>query len=138
MLFTSPLFLFLFLPTFFAIYFLVPDRWRNGFILAASLAFIFASSGALILILLFVIGSSFVFGLLIERTEGARRFALLAAGVTLTLLPLFYFKYFEFALTALNQAIAPLAGSPPFTVIKIARRLASRSIRSTRSRIFGM
>jgi alginate O-acetyltransferase complex protein AlgI len=120
MVFTSPSFLFCFLPIFFCIYYVLPDKARNFFILLASLIFIFMSSGSLTLILLFVIISSFVFALLIERAEGTRRFALLSTGVVLNLLPLLYYKYFEFGTTALNQAVSLVGAYGSFAVYKTA------------------
>jgi len=39
MVFASPIFLFLFLPLTLAAYFAFPQRWRNGVLLVASLAF---------------------------------------------------------------------------------------------------
>jgi len=120
MVFTSPSFLFFFLPIFLGIYYLLPDKARNCFILLASLIFIFMGSGTLTLILIFVIISSFVFALLIEQAEGARRFALLSTGVVLNLLPLFYFKYSEFGTTALNQALSFAGAIGAFAVYKVA------------------
>jgi alginate O-acetyltransferase complex protein AlgI len=120
MVFTSPSFLFFFLPVFLAVYYLLPAKLRNVFILLASLAFIFSSSGGLILILLFVILSSFIFSQLIEQAEGARRLAFLSTGVALNLLPLLYLKYSEFGATALNQALLYTGAFGFFTVNKVA------------------
>ena len=106
MVFTSPSFLFLFLPIFLGAYYLLPDRLRNLFILLASVMFIFTSSGNLTFILLFVILSSFIFALLIERAHASWRVVLLAASVVITLLPLLYFKYSAFGAGVLNQALS--------------------------------
>ncbi|MEO5935333.1 MAG: hypothetical protein ABIQ08_17495 [Duganella sp.] len=52
MVFSSPGFLFLFFPCFYALYFLLPKTWRNGFILLASLGFYLLGAGALTIVAL--------------------------------------------------------------------------------------
>ena len=120
MAFASPSFLFAFLPAFFLVYFLAPHAARNAVICAASLFFIFLSSGSLTLILLAVIACSFGFALLIHSLSGPARTAALSVGVTVTLLPLLFYKYSEFGTTALNQTLSAFGAQASFVVYKIA------------------
>jgi alginate O-acetyltransferase complex protein AlgI len=49
MAFSSPLFLYGFMPVFFALYYLLPDRYKNGLILVGSLLFYSAGAGSAVL-----------------------------------------------------------------------------------------
>ena len=94
MVFSSIEFLFLFLPLFFLFYVFVP--YKNFILFFASLLFYFVGEGYYALILLGCVGYNYGFGLLIMNApEAQRRFAL-AAGITLNLLILFWFKYSGF------------------------------------------
>ncbi len=104
MLFSSPIFLFLYLPIFLFIYYLLPApqtstghrsmTWKNAFLFGASLIFYAWGEGFIVAVLLLSAGINFVAGHLIER--GQRR-----AGLWLSLLGslslLFYYKYSNFA-----------------------------------------
>ena len=112
MLFSSAIFLFLYLPFFLIIYYVLPQRWQNAFLFGASLVFYAWGEGVIVLILLLSAFINFLAGQLIER--GRRQ-----AGLWLSLLGslslLFYFKYSNFALdTVRSFAIAfdlPVADS---------------------------
>ena len=90
MLFSSAIFLFLFLPSFLLIYYLLPQQWRNAFLFAASLVFYAWGEGPVVLVLLLSASINFIAGRLVET--GRRR-----AGLTLSLVGslslLFYYKY---------------------------------------------
>ena len=61
MVFSSALFIYVFLPVFFSLYFLAPARSRNALILIASLVFYTAGAGLVVLSLLVSIaGNQFV------------------------------------------------------------------------------
>ncbi|WP_080237495.1 MBOAT family O-acyltransferase [Spirosoma rigui] len=93
MLFSSAIFLFLYLPLFLFIYYLLPKRWHNAFLFAASLVFYAWGEGPVVLVLLGSALINYVAGQLIER--GRRR-----AGLWLSLVGslslLFYYKYANF------------------------------------------
>jgi alginate O-acetyltransferase complex protein AlgI len=107
MVFSSVVFLFLFLPIVLVSYLPVRNRavLRNALLLASSLLFYFWGEGAYTLVMLFYIGVNYGCALAIQRFRraeaegqqggGARR--VLALAVTLDLLFLFFFKYANFA-----------------------------------------
>lgn len=106
MTFNSPVFLFLFLPLVFTLYWAMPKKFGNLVLLAASLLFYAWGDAHSLPVLIFYILANYGFGLIISRIRpaGARAVILgLALGIDITLL-LFY-KYLKFAvlnLAALN------------------------------------
>ncbi len=103
MVFSSPLFLFAFLPAVLVGYFLTPDKLKNGFLLAASLAFYLVGAGGYVLLLLFSIISNYWLGRGIQALSGARRNAMLAAAIASNMVPLLAYKYASFAAKSANQ-----------------------------------
>ena len=66
MLFSSPLFLFLFLPVSLATYFIVGPRFRNALLVAASLLFYTWGEGTYVLVMIAIIAVNYALGVLIE------------------------------------------------------------------------
>lgn len=99
MLFVEPIFLFVFLPILLGAHWLLPARFRNSLLLAASLLFYFWGELGWTLLLLASVILNYCFGILISRSEAvpARRWSL-AIGIVLNLGVLFCFKYAEFFL----------------------------------------
>jgi alginate O-acetyltransferase complex protein AlgI len=93
MLFSSAIFLFLFLPAFLIVYYLLPKRWHNAFLFGASLVFYAKGEGIVVLVLLLSALINYIAGRLIE--QGRRK-----AGLWLSLIGslslLFYYKYANF------------------------------------------
>ena len=102
--FSSPVFLFAFLPLVFLLERLCPSlRWKNALLAAASL--VFYAFGQLVFLPLFL-GSvllNYLSGLCLMRHPSRRR-ALLTLAVVLNLLLLGVFKYGDFVLRNLGQA----------------------------------
>src|ERR1043165_8578938 len=98
MLFTEPLFLFIFLPALLGLYFCAPRRARNFLLLVASLLFYAWGERTYVAILLFSIVLNYVGGLLISQATagGRRRRLLLVASLAGNLLLLTTFKYAGF------------------------------------------
>jgi alginate O-acetyltransferase complex protein AlgI len=111
MLFTEPLFLFIFLPALLGLYFCAPRGARNFLLLAASLLFYAWGERTYVAILLFSIVLNYVGGLMISRAPagGRRRRLLLVASLAGNLLLLMTFKYAGF-LTANVNALLHLLG----------------------------
>ena len=106
MVFSSETFLFLFLPFFLLIYWLVPARARLYFILFGSLIFYGWWDPKYLMLLLFVIVTTYYFGIwAAEKRHGLRY---LAIGVSLNLLVLIVFKYANFLRDNINWAADPL------------------------------
>ncbi|GAB3500265.1 MBOAT family O-acyltransferase [Spirosoma knui] len=93
MLFSSAIFLFLYLPFFLIAYYLLPHRWRNAFLFGASLVFYAWGEGPVVLVLLLSALINFIAGRLVEN--GQRRAGLLLSLVG-SLSLLFYYKYTNF------------------------------------------
>lgn len=113
MVFSSPAFLFLFFPCFYALYFLLPRAWRNSYILVASFLFYVLGAGALTIVALVLLLLNWVLGFGLARLRGAPQRArrLLAVALALNLLPLLFFKYLAFlAQMASDVTGLPLAG----------------------------
>lgn len=96
MVFSNPVFLFLFLPLTLAFYFLSPKVLKNAVLLGASLFFYAWGEELYILVLLGSIALNYVFGLLIDASVGRRRLVMLWLGIIANLLLLGYYKYIGF------------------------------------------
>lgn len=119
MVFSSPAFLFGFLPIFLAVYFAAPARFRNGVILVASLLFYFTDAGALSFILCGSIVVNYLLALYFRRSSGWTRKVALAVGITANLAPLLYYKYWIFVIQSVNDADILLDSKVHFTVYEI-------------------
>ena len=103
MVFSSPTFLFFFLPITLAVYFLVRGEWRNWWLLAVSLLFFVCGDGGYAVVLVGLIGLNYLCGLWIGPLEHpqSRRTAL-SVSVGLNLVLLATFKYANFFADNLN------------------------------------
>src|SRR5690349_1180413 len=107
MVFSSNVFLFLFLPLFLATYYLSPERWRAWVIVAGSYAFYAWWRVDFLLLFAGVTLFNYGVGLRIAahgaRTAAARRW--LVAGVAGDLAVLGCFKYANFGVGSLNALL---------------------------------
>jgi alginate O-acetyltransferase complex protein AlgI len=95
MLFSSAIFLFLFLPLVLAVYFLSPKRFRNAVLLLASLAFYTWGEQEMVLLILLSAVVDYTAGILIKRSYRKQGLFL---SVVFNLGILIYFKYANFLL----------------------------------------
>ena len=114
MVFTTTIFLFLFLPLFLALYYLLPFRYRSAWILTASLLFYGWWRPDFMLLMVAATLWSHILCRRIAETRvsdpsAARR--ALAFGIFLNIGTLGYFKYFNFGVESLNALIRGLGGS---------------------------
>ncbi len=103
MVFSSITFLFYFLPITLAIYYIVPNKLKNIVLLIASFIFYFFGEPTYILLMVFSIISTYIFGLLIDKyknTKYKKFFLILSIIVSLGLL--IYFKYADFIIQNIN------------------------------------
>jgi len=120
--FTSPLFLFGFLPAVLALYALLPARLTNGVLLVASV--LFYAWGEPIFVV-FALGSALldlgIVRLLAATADARRRHRLVAAGVAANLGLLAYFKYATFAVGVGRSLAAAMLGVtlPPMFAIAL-------------------
>ncbi|HEX8923181.1 MAG TPA: MBOAT family O-acyltransferase [Patescibacteria group bacterium] len=103
MLFTSPVFLFLFLPVVLVIYYLLPNKFRNLVLIGVSLFFYAWGEGKSIAVLLLMITINWIFGLIIDRSK--HKITWLMAAVICDLAYIFYFKYLVFAATVISSIL---------------------------------
>ena len=117
MVFSSTLFLFLFLPLTLLGYFMAGPRGKNAVLLFASLFFYAWGETVYLLVMLFSILSNYIFGLLIERDQqrGGRGRGALVFAVACNLGLLAFFKYANFAVANLNAALA-MVQMPPLVM----------------------
>lgn len=104
MVFSSLTFLFLFLPTVLAVYFLVPQRGRNAVLFGFSLIFYAWGEPVYVGLMLFSTALDYCCGRLAEQYRGTKRAKL---GLLLSLCGnlglLFFFKYTDFVIGTINE-----------------------------------
>lgn len=107
MLFSSTVFLFLFLPITLGIYFLLQDKLRNFFLLIVSLFFYAWGEHELVLLMMTSISMNYIVGILISNSNEKGNHSLskiyLAIGTSLNLSVLIYYKYFHFIISNLSS-----------------------------------
>lgn len=102
-------FLFAFLPAVLAVYYLVPQRFRNLWFLAASLAFYFFADMNYLPVLVLAALLNYFLGYLLARSRSVRTRKLwLALGIVFNLALLCSFKYLDFFAQTL-RLLPPLA-----------------------------
>lgn len=113
MVFSSPIFLFLFLPVVLWLYVLTPRVLKNTLLLVASLLFYAWGEKAYVLVMLGSIAWNYVFGLLVDRYHGRKAATwILTLSVVGNLLLLGVMKYANFIVENLNPLLT-YAGLTP-------------------------
>lgn len=107
MVFSSTIFLFLFLPTVLIIYYLIPKiKYKNIFLLAASLVFYGYGEHKFVFIMMLSIIINYLLGFVVEY---AKKYSLLYRRISLLLVVLvnvgllFYYKYYDFFIENVNS-----------------------------------
>jgi alginate O-acetyltransferase complex protein AlgI len=101
--FSSPLFVFGFLPVFFILYVFSPVKHRNWIIIAASLFFYAWGAHAFVFIVFFSCILDFILGGLIYKTKNTKYYrVLIIIDLMINFGILVYFKYTNFVLDNLN------------------------------------
>lgn len=109
-------FLWCFLPITLFFYYIIDKKFKNGFLLFASLVFYFWGEPSYIIVLLSSIVFNYFIARLIDKGEGGRRKMLLILAVLGNVFLLGYFKYFNFIIEALNM----IAGKEQFVFKHVA------------------
>lgn len=107
MLFSTPLFIFLFLPVVLGIYFVVPAKLRNLFLALVSLLFYAWGESVYVLVMLVSMSINYVFGILIDDFRRHAKW-ILAMAVAVNLGMLAYFKYAVFLLKNIGLLLEPI------------------------------
>ena len=105
MLFSSITFLYYFLPAVLTVYFLVPNAWKNGVILGASLLFYAWGEPRYVVLMVFSILLFYFCGLGIGASSGKRgKRGWLLVSVAVSLAVLGLFKYADFFIDTVHAA----------------------------------
>jgi len=118
--FSSNIFLFFYLPTVLALYYLTPRRYRNTLLFLVNLVFYGWGEPVFLLLMLFSILSNYAYGLLIQRYRRqvrAKRMVLVAS-VVVNLGLLGFFKYADF-IAGMMQAVFPFLRTVPLPAIPL-------------------
>ena len=114
MVFSSIIFLCMFLPVVMAAYFICPARFRNIILLVSSLFFYAWGEPIYILIMLFSTVFDYINGLLLERFEIRQKFrahkAVIIISVVVNIGILCFFKYTDFIITNINELTGSAIG----------------------------
>ena len=94
MVFTSPIFIFAFLPLLLALYAITPNKYKNTLLLISSLFFYAWGEMQFVLLMLLSIVFNYLFGQLIAKYPNTK--LILVAGVSINLVLLVFFKYAVF------------------------------------------
>lgn len=105
MVFSSLVFLFIFLPVTFLVYFLVPFRFKNLVLFVASLFFYAWGEPIYVSIMIFSTIFDFYNGILLEHFEGKEKIRkfILINSLVINLGILCFFKYYNFLIDNLNM-----------------------------------
>ncbi len=117
MVFSGFVFLFVFFPIVFLVYYALPKKFRNAFLLCADLVFYGWGEPVLLLLMLASIVFNYFVGLLLEKFDSDRKKsrAVLAVSVVVDLGLLAFFKYADFTVRNINtlfDAALPLPHLP--------------------------
>ena len=109
MVFTSPVFIFFFLPLVLIIYFSAKDKYKNFILLFFSLMFYAWGEVFYLLVMILSITINYFVGINIDKqTEGKRKKIYLTIGITLNLLLLIFYKYVNFISDNINIVLQEL------------------------------
>jgi alginate O-acetyltransferase complex protein AlgI len=112
MVFSSPIFLFIYLPLFLLAYYLTPFRGKSYVILAGSYAFYAWWRIDYLLLFVALTAWNYALGLQIAKREKPASYRWLTLGVVTNLLTLCYFKYTNFGIANLNLALKQFGTEP--------------------------
>ena len=116
MLFSSMIFLWVFLPVVLGSYFIIKDEFKNILLLIASLFFYAWGEPKYIILMLCTITINYLAGLLMENKNKRGKKFILIGTIIIDLGFLFYFKYFNLFVDAVNS----LTGSQTLDARNIA------------------
>ncbi|MBQ6752726.1 MAG: MBOAT family protein [Clostridia bacterium] len=108
MIFSSITFLFFFLVITLAVYYLLPRKFKNGWLLLTSLFFYGYGEPVYILLMVFSITVNYIVGLLMSKYEKKKKLFLII-GIIINLLLLGYFKYIGFFTGIINTFFSNVA-----------------------------
>lgn len=112
MVFSSPIFIFLFLPVTVGLYLVVRKEMRNTLLLFASLTFYAWGEPLFVLVMLLSIFANYLLGLWMDQTKGVKARLVLIVSLLFNLGLLGYFKYANFLVTNINWLLNTFSITP--------------------------
>jgi len=105
MVFSSVLFLFLFLPIVLGVNFILKKEFRNAFLLLVSLFFYAWGEHFLVLLMLFIIAINYIFGIALAQNSSHKLLSkvILSIGIAINLSILGYYKYIHFIIENMSK-----------------------------------
>ena len=107
MVFSTPVFLFVYLTLILAVYYIVPVRFRNFVLFIGSLLFYFWGERLYFLIMIWSTAIDFTHGILVDKWKKAGKIRLakmaVASSMFMNLGLLFFFKYWDFIAASLQS-----------------------------------
>uniref|UniRef100_UPI003FCCD60B MBOAT family O-acyltransferase n=1 Tax=Vallitalea guaymasensis TaxID=1185412 RepID=UPI003FCCD60B len=107
MIFSTPIFIFLFLPCILAVYYISPSKLKNTSLFLASLVFYAWGEPVYVSIMLFSTVFDYINGLSIEKFKSQKKHnkakLVLIISIVGNLAILFFFKYSNFLISNINQ-----------------------------------
>ena len=100
MVFSSSIFIFLFLPLVLLFYFIVPDKYKNYVLLIFSIIFYLFGGPKYLLLLITVVLIDYIGAILIEKTNNRKLFFVITIALNISILV--FFKYTGFFLENIN------------------------------------
>jgi len=122
MVFSSTLFLFLFLPVTLLVYYLLKDKYKNIWLLIASLVFYSWGEAKFVYFMMASIVFNYFFAIGIAKYDGQKlkKKILLILSLSVDLGLLLYFKYFDFLLNSVNSVLSFVQSKSVLDVRQIA------------------
>lgn len=111
MLFSSTVFIFIFLPVLLLLYFAIPKKYlaaKNGLLLIFSLGFYTWGEPKFVLIMILSIIGNYIFGRLISEQKSKKGW--LITGISFNVFIIFIFKYLNFVIANLNALLRAVGG----------------------------
>ena len=102
MLFSSMVFLWLFLPFTFVVYQILNDKYKNVFLLIMSLLFYAWGEPKNIVLMIAVVCINYIFGIFIDKYKKYKKIFLILCIIS-NLMILGYFKYYDFIVSNINR-----------------------------------
>ena len=117
MVFSSLLFLFWFIPIFFAVYYICPAKWRNAVLFAGSIVFYAWGEPAYLILIFISIAVNWLAGLGLSKYAGsAAEKVIFAAALVFDFGMLVVFKYTGFFIHNINAMLGTSITDPQFTL----------------------
>ena len=104
MVFSSLVFLWIFLPVIIILYYVIDEKYKNIFLLLGSLFFYAWGEPIYIFLMIFSIVVNWSIGLLIEKYQFQKKIFLIVS-ILFNVALLGYFKYFNFFIDIINQML---------------------------------